>query len=197
MCASGLVSTIRIWRLWRQLPCAHSRPLPICDQRQIEVDWPRLAGSMRFVPTISLDFSRSNASGRSDLHSPKDAWTCQTHASPGIRQDRCGTNAASPPFPPNGVSRLAATDGAVFRQQLEGVSWPRATFCIVDQDPRALHGPSDQQAPVFRQGSEGGTTRRVRRHAAGRRERTALLSGHGTAGPSSWQAGNACRRRRR
>jgi hypothetical protein len=94
--------------------------------------------------------------GRSDLHRPKDAWTYQTHASPEVRQDPYGTNAASPPFPPNGNSRLAATDGAVFRQQLEGVSWPRATFCIVDQDPRVLHGPSDQQAPVFTQGSEGG-----------------------------------------
>jgi len=89
------------------------------------------------APVISLDFSRSYARGRSDLHSPKDASTSQTHASPGIRQDRRGTNAASPPFPPNGVSRLAATDGAVFRQQLEGVSWPRATFCIGTQDPRA------------------------------------------------------------
>jgi hypothetical protein len=35
VCASGLVSTIRIWRLWRELPCAHSRPLPICDQCQL------------------------------------------------------------------------------------------------------------------------------------------------------------------
>jgi hypothetical protein len=60
---------------------------------------------------------------------------------------KIGTNAASSPFPPNGVSHLAATDGAVFRQQREGVSWPRATFCIVDQDPRALHGPSDQAGP--------------------------------------------------
>jgi hypothetical protein len=88
------------------------------------------ARTMRLAPVISLDFLRSDVRSRSDLHSPKDAWTYQTHASPGIRQDRCGTKAASPPFPPNGVSRLAATDGAVFRQQLEGVSWPRATFCI-------------------------------------------------------------------
>jgi hypothetical protein len=105
------------------------------------------ARTMRLAPVISLDFSRSDARGRSDLHRPKDAWTCQTHASPGIRQDRCGTNAASPPFPPNGVSHLAATAGTVFRQQLEGVSWPRATFCIVVQDPRVLHGPSDQAGP--------------------------------------------------
>ena len=71
------------------------------------------ARAMRLAPVISLDFSRSDVRGRSDLHSPKDALTYQTHASPGIRQDRCGTNAASSPFPPNGVTHLTATDGAV------------------------------------------------------------------------------------
>ena len=147
MCASGLVSTIRIWRLWRELPADHSRPLQYATSASLRMTGRDFARTMRLAPVISLDFSSSDVRGRSDLHSPKDAWTCQTHASPEIRQDRCGTNAASPPFPPNGNSRLAATDGAVFRQQLEGVSWPRATFCIVDQHPRALRGPSDQAGP--------------------------------------------------
>ena len=37
---------------------------------------------MSLAPIISLDFSRSNARGRSDLHRPKDAWTSLAHTSP-------------------------------------------------------------------------------------------------------------------
>ena len=58
----------------------------------------RATCSRKAPPSTSLDFSRSNARGRSDLHSPNDAWTSQTHVSPGIRQDRRGTSAASSPF---------------------------------------------------------------------------------------------------
>jgi hypothetical protein len=50
--------------------CAHSRPIPIRDQCQHEVGWARLARAMRLTPTTSGDFSRSNARGRRDLHSP-------------------------------------------------------------------------------------------------------------------------------
>jgi hypothetical protein len=89
--------------------CAQSRPIPIRDQCQLEVEWARLARAMSLAPTISRDFSWSNARGRSDLHSPKDAWMSQTHESSGILQDRRGMNAASSPFRQNGVSRLAAT----------------------------------------------------------------------------------------
>jgi hypothetical protein len=61
---------------------------------------------------------RSNARGRGDLHSPKDAWTSQTHTSPGIRQGRRGTNAASSHFRRNGVSILASTDCSVLAGRL-------------------------------------------------------------------------------
>jgi len=63
-----------------------------------EVGWARRGCAMRLAPSTSLDFSRSNARGRCDLHSPNDARTSQTHVSPGIRQDRRGTSAASSPF---------------------------------------------------------------------------------------------------
>ena len=58
--------------------CAQSRPILILDQRQLEVGWAWLARAMRLAPTMSRDFSRSNARGRSDLHSPKDVRTSQT-----------------------------------------------------------------------------------------------------------------------
>ena len=89
--------------------CSHSKPIPIREQFQLGVGWARLARAMRLAPTKSLDFSRSNARGRSDLHSPDDAWTSQTHVSPGMLQDLRGTSAASSPFRQNGDSRLAAT----------------------------------------------------------------------------------------
>jgi hypothetical protein len=64
-------------RMWRERFCAHSKPIPIRDQRELQVGWARLA--LRLAPpSTSLDFSRSNARGRSDLHSPKDVRTSQT-----------------------------------------------------------------------------------------------------------------------
>ena len=116
--------------------CAQSKPIPIRDQCQLEVGWARLARVMSLAPTMSLDFSRSNARGSSDLHSPNDAWTSQTHGSLGIRQDRRGMNAASSPFRQNGDSRLAATGRSGFRQQIDGLSWLRASLCIDTGDPR-------------------------------------------------------------
>ena len=83
-----------------------------------------LACAMSLAFIKSLDFSRSNARVRSDLHSPKDAWTSQTHDIPGILQDRRLMNAASSPFRLNGVSSLAATNRSGFRQQIDGIGWP-------------------------------------------------------------------------
>ena len=116
--------------------CAQSKLLPIRDQCQLEVGWARVARAVSLAPTMSGDFSRSNARGRSDLHSSNDAWTSQTHASPGIRQDRRGVNAASSPFRQNGVSRLAAIGRSGFREQIDGLGWPRASLCINTGNPR-------------------------------------------------------------
>jgi hypothetical protein len=116
--------------------CRQNKPIPIRDQCQLQVGWVRLARAVRLAPTTSLHFSRSNARGRSDLHSPKDAWTSQTHVRPGIRQDRRGMQTASSPFCQNGDSSLAATCRSGFRQQIDGVGWPRATTCIDTRDPR-------------------------------------------------------------
>jgi hypothetical protein len=51
-------------------------------------------------------------------------------------QDRRGMNAASSPFRQNGVARLAATDRSGFREQIDGLGWPRANVCIDTRDPR-------------------------------------------------------------
>ena len=150
--------------------CAHSRPIPIRYKCQLQVGWARLARAVRLAPTMSGDFSRSNARGRSDPHSPNDDWTSQTHGRPGIRQDRRGMNAASSPFRQNGDSRLAATCRSGFRQQIDGLGWPRANLCIGTRDPRdegVFRGPADRQAPIFRQESEGGTRRRMRKQPGG------------------------------
>jgi hypothetical protein len=97
-------------------------------------------------------------------------------------------NTASSPCRQNGVSRLAATGRSGFRQQIEGLGWPRANLCIDTRDPR-------DEAPVPRAGSPAGPDippgeRRwdseANTETAGRRERTALLSEHETVESSSW-----------
>jgi hypothetical protein len=168
--------------------CAQSKPIPIRDQCQLEVGWARVARAVSLAPTTSLHFSRSKSRGRSDLHSPDDAWTIQTHASPGMLPDRRGMNAAYSPFRQNGDSRLAATGRSGVREQIDGLGWQRATLCIGNRDPRdyALFcHPGGRQAPIFRQESEGGIRRRMRKQPGGE-ERMALVSGYGTVGPSSW-----------
>ena len=116
--------------------CAQSKPIPIRDQCQLEVGWARVARAVSLAPTMSGDFSRSNARGRSDLHSPNDDWTSQTHGRPGMLQDRRGMSRASSPFRQNGDSRLAATGRSGFREQIDGLGWPRASLCIDTRDPR-------------------------------------------------------------
>ncbi len=54
---------------------------------------------------------------------------------------------------------------------------------------RVFCGPGDQQAPISRQESEGGTRRRVWRPPGG--ESTSLMYGYGTIGSSSLHAGSA------
>ncbi len=120
--------------------CAQSKPIPIRDQRQLEVGWARLARAMRLAPAMSGDFSRSNARGRSDLHSSNDGWTSQAHGRPGIPQDRRGMNAASSPFRQNGDSHLAETGRSGFRKQIDGLGWPRAHLCIDTSSRSARRG---------------------------------------------------------
>jgi hypothetical protein len=154
--------------------CAHSRPIPIRYACQLHMGWVRLARAMRLAPTTSLDFSRSNARGRSNLHSPDDARTPQAHDSPGMLQYRRGMNAASSPFRQNGDSRLAATGRSGFRQRIDGLGWPRASLCIDTRDPR--HEARDPRAG-WPAGADIPPGER-RWDSAGRRERIALLSGY-------------------
>ncbi len=167
--------------------CAQSRSISIRDQCELNRGWwARLARAMRLAPTTSLDSSRSNARGRSDLHSPSDAWTSQTHDSPGIRQDRRGTNAASSRFRQNGVSRLAATGRSGFASRSTGLAGhvrDYASSLEIQMTMRVFRGRVTGR-PRLRQESEGGISRRVGRQPGG--QRTALISGHGTVGPSSW-----------
>ena len=108
--------------------------------------------------------------GRSDLHSPNDDWTSQTHGRPGMLQDRRGMNAASSPFRQNGVSRLAATGRSGFCQKIDG--WAGcvqdyASILEIRAKRRVFRGPDDRQAPIFRKESEGGIRRRIRRQPGG------------------------------
>ncbi len=83
-------------------------------------------------------------------------------------------NAASSPFRQNGDSRLTATGRSGFRQQIDGIGWPRANRCIGTRDPRdearfprAGYYVVDRQAAIYRQESEGGIRRRTRRQPGG------------------------------
>ena len=51
-------------------------------------------------------------------------------------QDRRGMSRASSPFRQNGDSRLAAIGRSGFREQIDGLGWPRASLCIDTGDPR-------------------------------------------------------------
>ena len=191
--APGRAFTIRNMPDAARTFCAHSRPIPIRDQCQLEVGWARVARAVSLAPTMSGDFSRSNARGRSDLHSSNDDWTSLTHGRPGIRQAQRGMSAAWSPFRQNGDSRLAATGSSGFREQIDGLGWPRASLCIGTRDPRdeASVPPSGWPAGPDIPPGERRWDSEANAETAGRRERTALVSGYGTVGPSSWHVWSA------
>jgi hypothetical protein len=88
--------------------------------------------------------------------------------------DRRGMSAASSPVCQNGVSRLAATGRSEFREQIDGLGWPRASLCIATRDPRdearvPRAGWPAGPGPIFRhwQEGEGGIRRRMRRPPGG------------------------------
>jgi hypothetical protein len=174
--ASERAFTIRICRGWGELSAhttAHTDP--------------RLARALRLAPTMLLDFSRMRGVGAT--------CTAQTtHDVPNAGQPL--NTARSAPFRQDGNSLLAATGRSGVRERIDGIGWPSATLCIDTRDPRVMfRGPGDRQAPIFRQKSEGELDSQGSSEAAGRRDRTALMSGHGTVGPSSWHAGSAIGRR--
>ena len=134
---------------------------------------------MSLAPIISLDFSRSNARGRSDLHRPKDAWTSLAHTSP----EYCKIGAAGTQrrrlrlFVRTASFRLAATDsrgfgasrfvGASRSTGLAGRMRDYASPLQIRATTRVFRGSVDRQAPIFRQESEGGTRRRMRKQPGG------------------------------
>ena len=182
-----------ICQMWRELTAHKASPYQYATQHQLEVGWVRLARAVRLAPTMSGDLSRSNARGRSDLHSPNDAWTSLTHGMPGIRQARRGMNAASSPFRQNGDSRLAATGSSGFREQIDGLGWSRANLCIDTRDPRdeASAGRAGLPAGPDIPPGERRWDSEANAEAAGRRERSALMSGYRTVDPSSWHVWSA------
>ena len=136
MQAPGSAFTIRICQMWRELSAHKASPYQYATNASLRLDGRDLLAPCASLPPLSLHFSRSNARGRSDLHSPNDAWTSQAHDSPGMLQDRRGMSAASSPFRQNGVSRLAATGRSGFRRQIDGLGRSRASLYIDTQDPR-------------------------------------------------------------
>ena len=136
MRAPGRAFTIRICRIWGELSAHTAGPYQYATNASFRSDGRDLLAPCASLPPLSLDFSGSNARGRSDLHSPNDAWRSQAHDSPGMLQDRRGMSAASSRFRQNGDSRLAATGRSGFRKQIDGLGLPRANLYIETQDPR-------------------------------------------------------------
>ncbi len=151
--ASRRAITIRMRQIWRERSAHTAGPYRSATNASLRLDGRDLLASCS-SPPLSLHFSRSesHARGRSDLHSPNDARTSQTHDSPGIRQDRRGMNAASSPFRQNGDSRLAATGRSEFCQQIHDNGRPGASLYIDTRDPRddaVFRGPHVTGRPRY------------------------------------------------
>ncbi len=149
--------------------------------------------SHHFARLLEVD-----ARGRSDLHSPKTHGRPKRIASPkqckigaaGTQRRRLSVRTASLASP-----RLAATDCSGLRRSRERRCWPlgcglrhrQSTYARLNH---VLPGPGVRQAPIMRPEREGADSE-ASSEAAGRRERTTLMVGHGDAGPSSLHAGSA------
>jgi hypothetical protein len=132
------------------------------------------------------------ARGRSDLHGRPKRMKAPEYCKIGAGRTEyskigAGRTQRQGLFRQNGVSRLAATARSGIRERIDGIGWSRANLCIDTRDPR--DDVRDRQAPTLCQESEGGISE-ASSEAAGRLERTALISGHGTS------ATRPCRHRR-
>jgi hypothetical protein len=163
--APGRAVTIRICQMWRELSAHKAGPYQYATNASLRLD-----GRDLLAPFASLLPHRWTSRGRmrgvgTTCTAPNYTWTSRTHDSSGVRQDLRGMNAASSPFRQNGDSRLAATGRSGFRQQIDGIGWPRENYASTLRSAltrRVFRGPGDRQAPMFRQGSEGGIRRRMR-----------------------------------
>jgi hypothetical protein len=162
---------IRVCRIWRAFSAHKAGPYQYATNASLRLDGRYWLAPCASLPP-SLNFSRSNARGKERPAQPQRR-TSQTHDSPGILQGRCGMNAASSPIRQSGVSSLTAADRSGLRQQIAGCVRNYASTLKIHATMRVFRGPGDRQP------------------AAGRRERTALVSGYGSVGPSSWSVWSA------
>ena len=135
----------------------------------------RLDGRDLLAPFASLPPCRRTSRGRSrgvgatctapTTHGrPKrSAWWAQ-NAARSARHERSVVA-----VPSDGVSRLAATGRSGFREQIDGLGWLRAPLHRHSRSARrgACSAGGGRQAPIFRQESEGGIRRRMRRQPGG------------------------------
>jgi hypothetical protein len=182
--APGRALTIRICRIWRERSAHTAGPYRFPTDSSLMLDGHDLLCAMRLAPTISLDFSRSKSRGMSDLHSPNDAWTSQTHAVPDTaRSARHDRSVVAFPSERHLSSR---SDRSLGVSPADQRYWPAAcdTMHRHSRSARRCAGP-DIPPGERRWDSEASS------EAAGRHERTALMSGYGTFGLSSSHAGSA------
>ena len=171
---------------------AHTRPLPIRDQCRLEIRWARRARVVSLAPIISLDLSRSDARGRSDLHSSKDAWTSRMHIRPGILQV-LARHEVSVDASPSERRLSPRSDRWRGDSPADRRDW-LAACDVMHRHSRSARrracsagrvtGRRRYSARIAKEGFEANS------EAAGRRERTALMTGYGTVGPSSWHVGS-------
>ena len=165
--APGRAFTIRTCQMWREVSAHEASP---CQYATTNASL-RLDGHDLLAPLASLPPCRGTSRDR--MRGVGATCTAPTthgrpkraHVSHGMLPDRRGLS----PFRQNGNSRLAATGRSGFRRQIDGLGWPRAPLCIDTRDPpeEARVARAGWQAPIFRQESEGGIRRRMRRQPGG------------------------------
>ena len=106
---------------------------------------------------------------RSDLHRPNDAWTSQTHSSPGILQDRPEYSIAASLS--ERVSRASRSTGLAGRVRYY------ASLLKIRATTRVFHGPGDRQV-YSTKGAKVLILRRVRRQPRGDKPPLRALSPH-------------------
>jgi hypothetical protein len=171
--APGRASTIRNMPDVAKTDCAHSRPIPIRDQCQLQVGWARLARAVHLPPPhrftsrgrsrgVGATCTAPTTHGRPKRTSAPEC--CQIGAGRALRirlSVRTATLASQRPVARGFASR--STDWAARVQAYTSTLEVRAKR-------RELGGPADRQAPIFRQESEEsecGIRRRMRRQPGG------------------------------
>ena len=161
--------SVRVGQISREFSAHTPGPFQFATNAGLRFDGRDVLASRASIPSYRWTYRGRMRGVGATCTAPKTHGRLKCISAPEYCKFWRDTKSASKPLRQSGVSRLAATDGAGIRRQIDGIRGGVrhcASTLKIRATTRVFRGPSDRQAPIFRQESEGGIGR-IRRQPGG------------------------------